>query len=108
MCRVTDTKTFIEKALLIHTGNTVDNYVKVDYFNSTTKVCIICHIHEEYFQTPHDHLSRYGCKKCGYELGGKKRAITREEFIRRALLVHTGNTVDNYIKVDYVNFTTKV
>lgn len=57
-----NTKEFIEKSKKIH-GDKYD-YSKVDYINSTTKVCIICPKHGEFWQTPSEHLSGHGCKKC--------------------------------------------
>lgn len=57
-----DTQTFIQKAKLIH-GDRYD-YSKVNYFNSRTKVCIICPEHGEFWQIPSDHLNGHGCPKC--------------------------------------------
>ena len=54
---------FIEKARLIH-GNKYD-YSKIVYINARTKVCIICPIHGEFWQTPHSHLNNHGCPACG-------------------------------------------
>ena len=53
---------FIEKAKQIH-GDKYD-YSKVEYVNTNTKVCIICHKHGEFWQTPNQHLSKHGCRKC--------------------------------------------
>ena len=53
---------FIEKARKIH-GNKYD-YSKVEYYNYKTKVCIICPKHGEFWQTPYNHLSGKGCRKC--------------------------------------------
>lgn len=56
---------FIRKAKLIH-GNKYD-YSKVVYVNNKTKVCIICPIHGEFWQTPNSHLSGCGCNDCKSE-----------------------------------------
>ena len=56
------TEEFIEKARKIH-GNKYD-YSKVEYYNNTTKVCIICPKHGEFWQTPYNHLMSRGCPKC--------------------------------------------
>lgn len=56
------TKEFIKKAKEIH-GNKYD-YSKVEYVNNSTKVCIVCPVHGEFWQTPAEHLSGYGCQKC--------------------------------------------
>ena len=53
---------FIKKAKKIH-GNKYD-YSRVEYVNNRTKVCIICPIHGEFWQTPDSHLQRNGCYKC--------------------------------------------
>ena len=53
---------FIKKACKAH-GDKYD-YSKVEYVNSTTKVCIKCPIHGQFEQTPHDHLRGHGCPKC--------------------------------------------
>lgn len=50
---------FISRARKIH-GNKY-NYSKVKYINRTTKVCIICPKHGEFYQTPNGHFL-YGCQ----------------------------------------------
>ena len=40
------------------------NYSKVVYKGMHTKVCIICPIHGEYWQTPANHLQGQGCSIC--------------------------------------------
>ena len=55
-------KSFTDKAKQIH-GNKYD-YSKVNYINNSTKVCIICQKHGEFWQTPNDHLDGCGCPKC--------------------------------------------
>lgn len=53
---------FIEKAKAVH-GDKYD-YSEVNYINSSTKVCIICPEHGEFWQIPSKHLSGHGCHKC--------------------------------------------
>jgi rubrerythrin len=53
---------FIIKAKQVH-GDKYD-YSKVVYVNNQIKVCIICPIHGEFYQTPKNHLSGQGCPKC--------------------------------------------
>lgn len=54
---------FIEKAREVH-GNKYD-YSKVKYINKDKKICIICPIHGEFWQTPHNHIQgKQGCPKC--------------------------------------------
>ena len=95
---------FIEKAKKIH-GDKYD-YSKVEYVNNSTKVCIICPKHGEFWQTPSSHLSGSGCKNCFEEKKKTLHNLTKEQFIEKAKKVH-GDKYD-YSKVDYVNARTKV
>ena len=56
---------FINRAKEKH-GDKYD-YSKVNYINSSTKICIICPIHGEFWQAPLDHLKYKGCKLCSYD-----------------------------------------
>ena len=61
--RLTSSKEeFIIKARKKH-GDKYD-YNKVKYVNSATKVCINCHEHGEFWQTPADHTRGIGCPTC--------------------------------------------
>lgn len=53
---------FIEKANEVHKGKY--DYSKVEYNNYSTKVCIICPEHGEFWQTPNNHLFGSGCPTC--------------------------------------------
>lgn len=114
---------FIKEARAVH-GNKYD-YSKVEYVNGTTKVCIICPEHGEFFQTPKQHIRGEGCPKCGYIKGKEKRKEkkvnhrksrvrrehcfnthhiprnikTTEDFINQARKIH-GDKYD-YSKVEY-------
>ena len=63
---------FIEKARKVH-GNKYD-YSKVDYINNSTKVCIICPEHGEFWQTPNKHFGKQmqGCPHCASSIIEKK------------------------------------
>jgi hypothetical protein len=95
---------FVEKARKVH-GDKYD-YSKVDYQGSHIKICIICPIHGEFWQTPNDHLRGYGCKLCGISVRSKNKTSTTKKFIKKAKEIH-GNKYD-YSKVEYVNNKTKV
>lgn len=96
---------FIEKARKIH-GDKY-NYDNVNYFNMSTKICIICPEHGEFWQTPKAHITQgYGCKKCGRKICAKKTKKTTEEFIKEAKEIH-GDKYD-YSKTEYINAFTKV
>ena len=90
-------------------GNKYD-YSKVNYVNCQTKVCIICPIHGEFWQTPTTHLKgTIGCRKCRddkLKSCNAKPPLTTEEFIRRARLVH-GDKYD-YQKSNYTNSKAKI
>lgn len=94
-----DTKQFINEAKKIH-GDRYD-YSKVEYINTETKVCIICPIHGEFWQTPHHHKHGEGCPMCN----GKFKK-TFEEFVSTMRNVH-GNKYD-YSKANYKDNKTKV
>lgn len=75
--RLSNSNEFIEKAKLIH-GDKYD-YSKVEYIDATTKVCIICPEHGEFWQTPNDHLSKeHGCRKCSNNLSKSENEIFEE------------------------------
>jgi len=95
---------FIERAKKLH-GNKYD-YSKVEYVNNHTKVCIICPIHGEFWQTPMKHLIGRGCYECSLIKRAKSRTSNKEEFIKKARKIH-GMKYD-YSKVEYVNNRTKV
>lgn len=98
------TEQFVEEANIVHNGKY--NYSKTDYKGKDTKVCIICPIHGEFWQAPHNHLNGAGCPKCKYEIFREKHKDTTETFIEKARLVH-GSKYD-YSKVKYVDSHTKV
>lgn len=99
MSRNLTTEEFIYRARLKH-GDKYD-YSKVIYKNFSTKVCVICPIHGEFWITPAHHLYGTGCAKCA---GVNKRTI--DEFISQAREVH-GNKYD-YSKAKYINSKTKI
>ena len=97
--RTSTKEEFIKKAHVIHKDKY--DYSKVYYANSMTKVCIICHEHGEFWQTPSQHLQGDGCPKCGGTC-----VLTKEEWVAFANKVHNGKY--DYSNVEYVNNVTKV
>lgn len=83
---------FIKRAKEIHDGKY--DYSKVEYKNSTAKICIICPDHREFYQRANHHLRGHGCPKCS-----KNIKSTTEEFIKEAKKIH-GDKYD-YSKVEY-------
>ena len=90
---------FINKANKIH--NKKYGYSKVNYSGAYTQICIICPIHGEFWQIPHNHLIGNGCPKCGFERIKMVNSSNTNEFIKKSNMVH--NNKYNYSKVDYVN-----
>lgn len=93
------TESFIERAREVH-GNIYD-YSKVKYINNKTKVCIICPVHGEFWQTPSRHLCGDRCPMCF-----KSEKKTTEQFITEARAIH-GDKYD-YSKVNYKGNKKKV
>ena len=100
MAKKLTTEEFIAKAKKVH-GDKYD-YSKVIYESAVKKVCIICPVHGEFWQTPNSHLSGGGCLKCAT----KQTIFTTEQFIAKAREVH-GDKYD-YSKVKYVSGNQKV
>lgn len=90
---------FIKRAHKKHYGKF--DYTKSKYINYETKVIIICKLHGEFLQTPHDHLTGYGCPVCG-----KSQKLTTSTFIDKATTKHKG--LYNYGKTKYINSKTKI
>jgi len=63
----TNKTAFINKSNIIH--NNKYDYSKVEYIKNKSKVLIICSIHGEFKQTPHNHLHGSGCPKCNSSKG---------------------------------------
>lgn len=99
-----NTEIFIKRAVEIF-GNKYD-YSKVKYVNNNHKVLIICPEHGEFLQTPAQHLSGHGCKKCGNLKNSKNRSLGVKRFVERSRQIH-GNKYD-YSNVVYTNGRTKV
>lgn len=68
--RVDYTESFKEKSNLIH--NNKYDYSLNKIIVHKEKVKIICPLHGLFWQNPADHLTGYGCKKCGYEIVSKE------------------------------------
>ena len=91
---------FIKKTKEVH-GDKYD-YSKVEYVNDRTKVCIICPVHGEFWQTPNCHLNGSGCPKCaGYN---KSFFEFKEEIIKKYGDIYDFSNAENEFK----NYTTKI
>ena len=90
-------ETFIAKSHKIH-GYKYD-YSKVNYTNCKEKVCIICHEHGEFWQTPDSHIQGHGCPKCN-----KSYKLDTKNFIKKAEKIVKEKY--GYSKVKYINTIT--
>ena len=99
---------FVNEARQLH-GDKYD-YSMVEYKGCETKVCIICPIHGEFWQTPSNHIHGRGCKKCSKELQQmpnlERNKKAKSTFIEKSRKIH--NDKYDYSKVEYVNSHTKV
>lgn len=77
-------------------GDNIDTS-KVEYVNSQTKVCLICHKkdkngieHGEFWQAPADTVRGRGCPKCANEKRGPRQEdrMTTEKYIQKEREVH--------------------
>ena len=87
------------------------DYSKVEYKNNTTKVCIICPIHGEFWQDPRHHLKGHGCPKCGVETVSGLKYKTAESFFEKANEIFkdlNGEPLYDYSKVEYKDRETKI
>lgn len=94
------TESFVKKSREVH-GDKYD-YSKVDYRNNSTKVCIICNIHnKEFYQAPSKHLEGQGCPICRYIKSSKGLRTNVQDIIDKSKKVH-GDRYD-YSKVVFKN-----
>lgn len=101
------TEEFIQDAKKIH-GDKYD-YSKVKYINDSTKVCIICPSHGEFFKTPSNHLHKkwaQGCPYCSRQKLSEKYRKSNSDFINKAISIHKQKY--DYSKVNYTDSDTKV
>lgn len=89
---------FINKSNEIH--NFKYDYSKVEFKNSSTKVCIICPKHGNFYMLPSSHLIGQGCPKCS------GRGLNLEEVIERAKEIHSDKY--DYSKVVFTKMHDKV
>ena len=78
LSRRSNKEIFIKKARKLH-GDKYD-YSKVNYVNERTEIIIICPIHSDFPQTPHNHLGGQGCPKCNDNFKGE---ITIENYLMK-------------------------
>ena len=95
---------FIEKARKVHGDKYV--YSKVEYINNSTKVCIICPEHGEFWIKPSNHLYGQGCFKCYHDSRKNKLKYNNQEIINKFKTIH-GDRYD-YSQVNYQGISVPV
>lgn len=103
--KLSNTTEFIKKAQ-ISRKDRGDDYSKVQYINSRTKVCIICPIHGEFWMTPNNYLRGQSCPQCTNRRRQEKLRLSQDTFIK-LVKEQYGNTYD-LSKLNYINNDTKV
>jgi very-short-patch-repair endonuclease len=102
--RTKTTEDFIIEAKQKH--GELYGYSKVVYVNCETPVCIICKIHDDFYQTPSAHLNNGGCNKCGILRTTQKNTKQQDIYIEDVKQVH--GELYGYSKVVYVNCVTPI
>lgn len=92
------TQEFIDRARAVH-GDKY-GYAFSVYQSAHEKVMIHCPEHGMFEQSPTDHTSGKGCKKCGMSTIGESKKSNTEEFIEKANALHGD-------KFDYSNVVYK-
>ena len=98
-----NTEEFVELCNEIH--NNKYDYSKVEYVNAHTKVCIICPIHGEFWQSPNAHKRGQGCPKCFVKAVKKKKYDIKNiiQGEKEFSLIKKLSKIHNH-KYDYSNF----
>ena len=104
---IIDKDDFIRKSNIVH--NEKYDYSKVDYINTSTKVCITCLEHGDFFQTPYIHaIKGCGCPKCAKNKQSLAFSNNVDDIISKFIEKH-GELYDyRYVNEDYSNMHRKV
>ncbi len=98
-----NTNEWIEKTKKVH-GERY-NYSKVVYVNNSTKICIICKEHGEFWQTPANHILGKNCPKCTGHFMDKNFFLDKAKEVYKD---KNGNPLYDYSLVDYKDSSTHV
>lgn len=94
------TEIIVERFKDVHGNRYI--YDKVNYVSMHKKVCIVCDVHGEFWQTPHNHL-----KGQNYPLYTKEERRNKDICKGKTSLIKLGNKRFNnkfdYSKVKYIN-----
>lgn len=81
-------------------------YSQSEFFGIKSKISITCEKHGVFYQVAEHHANGHGCRKCGSERSAAIRAMSWDDFVREANLIH-GNKY-SYVKCDDFRTTSKV
>lgn len=98
-----NTNEWIKKIKKIH-GERYD-YSKVKYVNNSTKICITCREHGEFWQTPANHIKGKNCPKCTGHFMDKNFFIDKANEVYKD---NSDNPLYDYSSVDYKDSSTHV
>ena len=94
--RIINEENFLKKAKEIFGDFYI--YDKVHYVNATTKVCIICPIHGEFWQTPNSHLNKNGCPICGSKTKYFDKEKTLDLIIKECSLRVKNGVIQTFVR----------
>ena len=95
---------FVNRSNIIH--DFVYDYSDVCYKNSRTNVKIICPVHGEFSQRPHEHMSGQGCPVCRYIKSSQKNTSNTTQFVNNANKIY--NNIYDYSNTNYIKSSIKV
>jgi len=104
--RKKNTKWFIQRSKNVH-GETYD-YSKSHYTKALNKIKIICQVHGEFEQIAMSHMKGFGCEQCGYESLSELKTLGKDEFIRRANIIHDNKYDYSHVKYEGKEIPVKI
>ena len=78
----------------------------MEYKNNSTKVCIICPEHGEFWQTAAEHMRGKGCSECGKKTISQKKTLNFEHYLKIFNEVHKEKY--DYSQTKYIDSLTKI
>lgn len=82
------------------------NYSLLDYKNYSSRITLICPVHDRFTIRADHHLKGAGCPECRKIKLSKLKRLSIETFIEKAIHIH--GKLYNYSNVFYVNAHTKI
>ncbi|WBK39714.1 hypothetical protein [Xanthomonas phage L522] len=82
------------------------DYSETIYVGNKKKLGILCPEHGIFYQTPNDHLTGHGCKRCGVDKRADAQSLSHAEFVSRSNKVH--GSIYDYSQAEYLHNSQKV